>query len=197
MYIGDVSGHGVPAAMLTVFLNQSIKTVQELDGDRCEIIKPSKVLENLYESYNRLNFKDEVYILVLYAIYNIKTKELTYSSAGLNAQPLIVKRNKEIIEIDTTGLPICKLINIAPANYTDKTIQLTNGDKVFFYTDGLIESYGKKTGEEFTLEHLKELLLKTNGSSTKLYNEIDKKIKNIYGNNGLKDDITFFTLQIN
>ncbi len=198
MYIGDVSGHGVPAAMLTVFLNQSIKTVQELDGSRCEVIKPSKVLENLYESYNRVNFKDEVYILVLYVIYNIKTKELTYSSAGMNAQPLIVKRNGEIIEIDTTGLPICKLINITPANYTDKTIQLVNGDKVFFYTDGLIEPYDNKTGEIFTLEYLKEFLLKNNGSScSKLYNEIDKKIKNISGNSGLKDDITFFTLHIN
>lgn len=198
MYIGDVSGHGVPAAMLTVFLNQCIKSVQQLDGSRCEVIKPSKVLENLYESYNRVNFKDEVYILVLYAIYNIKTKELTYSSAGMNAQPLVVKRNGEIIEMDTTGLPICKLINITPANYTDRTIQLANGDKVFFYTDGLIESYDNKTGEVFTLEYLKEFLLKDNGSSySKLYNEIDKKIKNIYGTNGLKDDITFFTLQIN
>ncbi len=197
MYIGDVSGHGVPAAMLTVFLNQCIKTVQELDGNRCEVIKPSKVLENLYESYNRVNFKDEVYILVLYAIYNIKTMELTYSSAGMNAQPLIVKRNSEIIEIDTTGLPICKLINITPANYTDKTIQLENGDKVFFYTDGLIESYDNKTGEIFTLEYLKEFLLKNNGNCSKLYNEIDKKIKNISGNSGLKDDITFFMLQIN
>lgn len=197
MYIGDVSGHGVPAAMLTVFLNQSIKTVHELDGSRYEVIKPSKVLENLYESYNRVNFKDEVYILVLYAIYNIKTMELTYSSAGMNAQPIIVKRNNEIMEIDTTGLPICKLINITPGNYTDKTIQLANGDKVFFYTDGLIESNDNKTGEVFTLEYLREFLLKNNGSSSKLYNEIDRKIKSISENSGLKDDITFFMLQIN
>jgi sigma-B regulation protein RsbU (phosphoserine phosphatase) len=109
MYISDVCGHGVRAAMLTVFLNQSIKTIKELDG-RLEVISPSKVLENLYELYNKINFEDDQYILVLYAIYNIETKELVYSSAGMNAQPLILKGN-QISEMDIEGLPICKLIN--------------------------------------------------------------------------------------
>jgi sigma-B regulation protein RsbU (phosphoserine phosphatase) len=198
MYIGDVSGHGVPASMLTVFFNQSIKTARELDGNRVEIIQPSKVLENLYDLYNRMNFKDEMYILVLYAIYNIETRELVYSSAGMNASPLLIKSNNEVMEINITGLPICKLKNILPANYTDKTIQLAEGDRVFFYTDGLVELNNKSTAEAFTLEQLKEFLSSNNGSSCQeLYRELETKIKQVSGINELKDDITFFMLQIN
>jgi sigma-B regulation protein RsbU (phosphoserine phosphatase) len=197
MYIGDVSGHGVPAAMLTVFLNQSIKTTKELDGNRFEVIRPSVVLENLYELYNKVNFRDEVYILVLYAIYDMKTKELQYSSAGMNVQPLLVKKNNIISEIDIKGLPICSLMDILKPDYAENTIQLETGDRVFFCTDGLIELKNQITGESFAMPDLKELLVKNNDkSSSELYGEIDLKIKGISDSNGLKDDITFFMLQV-
>ncbi|HEX2945615.1 MAG TPA: MASE3 domain-containing protein [Clostridia bacterium] len=197
MYIGDVSGHGVPAAMLTVFLNQSIKTTKELDGNRFEVIEPSKVLKNLYELYNKINFKDEVYILVLYAVYDAETGELTYSSAGMNAKPLVVKSSGEVIEMDIAGLPICKLMNISPADYTDRSIRLDTGDRVFFYTDGLIELKDDVTGEAFTADHLKELLSASDISSSDLYGKIDSKIRRITENGGLTDDATFFMLRVN
>ncbi|HEY9063066.1 MAG TPA: MASE3 domain-containing protein [Pseudobacteroides sp.] len=195
MYIGDVSGHGVSAAMLTIFLNQSIKTTKELDGNRFDVIHPSKVLENLYELYNKVNFKDEVYILLLYAIYNIKTMELQYSSAGMNVQPLIVKNNGEILEMDINGLPICNLIDICPAEYLDKTIKLENGDKVFFYTDGLIELNNKSTGDSFTKDHLQKML--ADCGSRDICKEVEKNIKGICSNGGQKDDVTFFVMEVN
>lgn len=198
MYIGDVSGHGVPAAMLTMFLSQSIKTIKELEGNRFEVIKPSKVLEDLYKLYNKVNFKDEVYILVLYAIYNIKTKELIYSSAGMNAQPLIINSKNDISEIDISGLPICKLMDICPADYMDNTIQLNQGDNVFFYTDGLLEIKDKQTSKPFTKDDLKKLLVENNNKGyAGFYEGIDQNIRNISAKEGLMDDVTFFMLQIN
>lgn len=198
MYIGDVSGHGVPAAMLTVFLNQSIKPLKELEGNNFDVISPSKVLVNLYELYNKVNFKDEVYILILYAIFNVKTKELVYSSAGMNAQPILLKSNKMISELEIKGLPICKLMNIYPAVYEDKIVQLESGDRVFFYTDGLVELNDKSTGESFSEERLKKLLVEYNSkNSIELCSEIDKDIKYISKNSGLKDDVTFFIMQVN
>jgi sigma-B regulation protein RsbU (phosphoserine phosphatase) len=56
IYIGDVSGHGVPAAMLTVFLNQSIKPIKENDLGVKEILSPSVVLENIYTDFNQKDF---------------------------------------------------------------------------------------------------------------------------------------------
>lgn len=196
MYISDVCGHGVRAAMLTVFLNQSIKTIKESEG-MFEIISPSKVLENLYELYNKVNFEDDQYILVLYAIYNIETKTLVYSSAGMNVQPLILKGN-QISEMDIEGLPICKLMDICPADYTDKTIQLDDGDKVLFYTDGLVELNNKQTGESFTKDQLKRLITEFEGRSClELYEQIDKNIERVTDGGELRDDITFFMLQVN
>ncbi len=198
MYIGDVSGHGVPAAMLTVFLNQSIKTTREIQGNRAEIINPAQVLENLYELYNKVHFKDDTYILVFYAIYNVETRELVYSSAGMNAQPLIVKSQNQVLEMEIKGLPICNLAEICPAaDYVDKKIRLEVGDKVFFYTDGLVELNSRKTGKKFDVEQLKKLLLEHGGNGNhELYRELDNKIKYFTDNGGLKDDVTFFMLQV-
>lgn len=193
MYIGDVSGHGVPAAMLTVFLNQSIKTTKELDKSAVEVIKPSRVLSNLYELYNKVSFRDEAYILILYGIYDIRTKEFLYSSAGMNAQPLLLKKNKEISEIDTTGLPLCNLMDIIQAEYTDKILQLESGDRLFFYTDGLVELRNKETGDSFTLHDLKRYLV---CKSENLYEELDRKIVAVTEGGALKDDVTFFLMQI-
>lgn len=198
MYIGDVSGHGVPAAMLTVFLNQSIKTIKELDGSSFQIINPAKVLENLYKLYNKVQFKDDIYILALYAIYNTETKELVYSSAGMNVQPFIVRRNAQVQEIEIKGLPICSLAEICSADYVDKKIQLEEGDKVFFYTDGLVELNNRQTGKSFNANDLKRLLGEYYGRSTPdLYSEIDRNIKEITGNGSLRDDVTFFMLHVN
>jgi sigma-B regulation protein RsbU (phosphoserine phosphatase) len=125
------------------------------------------------------------------------TKELVYSSAGMNTQPLLVKKNNEISEIDIRGLPVCNLIELVKAEYTDHTIQLEDKDRVFFYTDGLIELDNKKMGESFTLPHLKEFLAENNDMGClELYEKLDKKIMSISDISGLKDDVTFFMLQV-
>lgn len=196
MYIGDVSGHGVPAAMLTVFLNQSIKTTKELEENRFEVLYPSKVLNNLYEQYNKVHFRDEVYILVLYAIYNVQTKELFYSSAGMNVQPLILKGNGNISEIDIKGLPICNLIDIFPASYIDHSIQLESGDKVLFYTDGLVELKNEKTNVCFSEDDLKRTFTQSGKDPAEFLNKIEEHIHVFSSHKAIRDDITFFMMSV-
>jgi len=89
-YIGDVSGHGVPAAMLTIFLNQTVKTLLEMETNELNKISPAMVLENIYRSFNSTNFDENVYIVMIYAVYNRHTQVLTYSSAGLNVSPILI-----------------------------------------------------------------------------------------------------------
>ncbi len=198
MYIGDVSGHGVSAAMLTVFLNQSVKTVREAKGDVFEIMKPSEVLRNLYEAYNKLNLKDDIYLVLIYGIYDIKTKELTYSSAGMNTQPVIIKHDGKVQELDIKGFPICKLKDIFPAHYMDSKVQLDSGDKILLYTDGLIEAKDTRNERYFSKERLLGLLSDNFKLSCPALSEVI--IEDIYGFTNMKhlnDDITFFIMQIN
>ncbi|MEL7655397.1 MAG: MASE3 domain-containing protein [Bacillota bacterium] len=196
MYIGDVSGHGVSAAMLTVFLNQSFKPRKENAQGVKEILPPSQVLANIYSDYNQTEFKNEIYIVMLYGIFDLSTREFTYASAGLNVPPMILNASGEVSELTIKGFPICKVINAGSVSYNDRTVRLSKGDKVLFYTDGLIEAENPER-ETYSDLRLKEQLHKhKNSNALQLTKSITEQVFKFIENNKLRDDITFFIMEV-
>jgi sigma-B regulation protein RsbU (phosphoserine phosphatase) len=196
LYIGDVSGHGVPAAMLTVFAKQSIKSINENCTGQNELLNPSVVLGRVYESFNNTNFKDEVYIVLLFGIYNTRKKELIYASAGINVSPFVIRNSGEISELEVTGFPICKFRDYYSVRYKDRSIKLNPGDKILFYTDGMVEAENEQR-VSFSDKRLKEILKQnSNMSGFQLSEAIERCIFEFVNPDKLKDDITFFIIDI-
>ncbi len=193
--IGDVSGHGVSAAMLTVFLNQSIKTVRETGGNKVEILKPSEVLKSIYDSFNKTNFNEEIYIVFFYAVFNLNSRELVYSSAGLNAAPVVIKDGK-ITEVEMIGFPICKIDEIYKVSYVDLSIKLSEGDKILFYTDGLIDTKNSRKEPYSSGKLFNVLLSNQDKSCSDISNALEKDIFEFKGDYPLEDDITFLLMHI-
>ena len=195
IYIGDVSGHGVAAAMLSVFAYQNVIQLKEKIEDNEIIIEPGLILETMYNSFNETNIHEEKYIVMLYGIYNIKTKTFKYSSAGINVSPYIIKRSGEIQEMESKGFPICKLGDLFSPSYKNRTIKLNKGDKVLFYSDGLVD--GKNKNGEIYGHNKLEKVLKNNfdSDSTQLNNAIKNDFFNHMGNDSeLMDDVTLLTM---
>lgn len=196
MYIGDVSGHGVSAAMLTVFLNQSFKAKKENAVGVKETLIPSEVLTNLYSVFNQTDFKSEVYIVMLYGIFDLITTEFTFASAGLNVPPMIVSNSGEVSELVIKGFPICKFPDSHPVEYYNSTVKLNKGDKVLFYTDGLIdaENQDKKVYSDLRLKTLLQKDKHMNASQ--LSKSITEHVFQFTDKKKLRDDITFFVMQV-
>ncbi|OLS03830.1 MASE3 domain-containing protein [Tissierella creatinophila] len=195
IYIGDVSGHGISAAMLSVFAYQNVLQLKENLTQK--IIEPGLVLKTIYNSFNNTNITEEKYIVMLYGIYNIKDRSFNYSSAGINVSPYIIKKSGELYEMDVRGFPICKLGNLMDPYYENKSIQLETGDKILFYSDGLVEA--KNKNKEVYGHHKLENLLKNNYNlnSTELNIAIKEDFFNhIDYSKELMDDITFLTMLI-
>lgn len=198
IYLGDVSGHGVAAAMLTVFANQNIIPLKNNKNKTNKIITPSKVLDVMYKGFNNTNFDDSTYIIMLYGVYNKKTKTFKYASAGLNVDPYIVKSNGEVVKLNSKGFAICKLGEYIIPTYEDREVQIESGDKLLLYSDGLIESRNSND-EIFGQEKMKDFLEKNytlNGS------ELEVELKNnlfhhIGKNCNPTDDITFLIMEVN
>lgn len=196
MYICDVSGHGVPAAMLTVFLKQCIENRLETDLINGRVSVPSEMLQSVYDSFNNTNFKDDVYIVLVYAILDTATFEMTYSSAGMNVAPLIIKKDGNAEEITIQGFPICKFKGIYDVQYKDTVMKLDKGDRILFYTDGLVE-VENISGDQFSEGRLASILNENSsengdGLSAIIYEKLFKFIDNCK----IKDDITFFIMDI-
>ena len=194
--IGDVAGHGVSAAMITVFINQNIHVRREFDDGRIRILTPKQVLTNLFYTYNNMTFPEEIYTVLFYGIYNQQDKTLTCSSAGMNTAPLILRKDGDIEPISIKGLPICRLAGLISPSYENQTIQLSEGDSMLFYTDGIIE-IDRKRPEQFNEKNLMEYLRGLqNYSASETVDYMFDLYDAILGDKKMIDDVTVLVVKI-
>lgn len=192
MYILDVTGHGVPAALLTMFSINNIKSNERLIK-RYRGLKPHKNLEHFYEQFNKLNFPEEMHIVTLFATYNIESKILTYCSAGMNCYPIVSRKTGEYELLDKSqGFPICQFSDFYTPEYESAKIQLNEGDKVIFYTDGLVD---KQKNSGLDEEELINILMKNKDTNIE---QLNRKISQRLGNSkkDFDDDITYFIMEV-
>ena len=186
IYIADVSGHGVAASMLTMFLRTALDKT---------LLSPSKALEELYSYFNRNGFSDELYIAIFYGIIDISNYTFTYSNAGLNVCPLVIS-NGSIQPLRTPGIPISNWVD--SPDYIEMTTNIAPKDRMFFYTDGIIEIRNSKNaqfGEERIVKHLIENNLEPSAALSELINKaIDFSGKK--DSEEIMDDITVALIQI-
>lgn len=195
MYIVDVSGHGLSAAMLTVFANRVLSSIVHSYKEKNIIPTPKDILESFYEIYNNSNFPNENHLVMIYGIYNVKDNIFTYSSAGHNCPPILISKGNGTQILDTgNGFPICKLGNIYSPQYTNYIVEITPGDRILFYTDGITELKNKKE-DMYSLERLVDLLKQNYKlSSESLINEIEKKLFVFNNSCDIDDDISYFIM---
>lgn len=196
LYIGDVSGHGFPAATLTVFVHQCIHTLREMNGDELAAMPPSCVIGHLVDFYARYGFREEeAYILLLYAVYDRQTRCLTYASAGLNANPVILKPSGDIQELPVEGFPIINLWKGFSHTYTDSVLELEKGDRLFLFTDGVTEAANGE-GVQYTSQRLIKLLRDNfHATCEEQCSAIEDAVFTFYGNKRIKDDITLLAME--
>jgi len=185
LYIADVSGHGVAASMLTMFLRTALDK---------STISPTQSLTQLFEDYNKNAFVTELYIAVFYGVIDTKNYTITYSNAGLNVCPILYSKDDFQI-LRAPGIPISNWVE--NPNYIEVTMNINPKDRLFIYTDGIIEIRNKKNkqfGEERVVEHLINSQLQPAQTLSKL---IEKAIAfSDNDQNDIMDDITVALLEI-
>jgi len=193
--IGDVSGHGVSAAMLSIFTFQKIQSLMEESADGGVSI-PSVVLTHLYESFNSANFNDDMYIVMIYGVFNTQTGILSYASGGLNTMPLRIRPDGSVQELESEGFAICKLGDIIKPKFANRQILLFPGDKLLLYTDGLVEARNS-SNDEYSIKRLKSVIKKYNRwGIDHLTEAIINDVKEFIGDEKLTDDITLLSMDV-
>ena len=132
MYVADVSGHGVRAAMLTVFLRQEIIMLARRTGT----IDLKEMLSCIKASFKDLNVGENTYITIFMAILDTATGEMRCINAGHSVAPLI-KHGGEVHEIFLPGPPICAWSEHAGGK--ESTYKLEENDRLLMYTDGMLD----------------------------------------------------------
>ena len=190
VYIADVSGHGVSASVLTVFLRSTISKRMK---------SPAEALNALYREYNKNNFEPEVYITVFYAIFDLSRGVLKYANAGHNAIPMLYNKDRrgEPRLLRIPGLPISNWME--QAVYTEERISVRPGDMLFMFTDGLVEIKNKEK-EMFGPERVDSALraCDTNDTSIMLLGVLQSAFRfaGIESKSMLADDVTMSFIEV-
>ena len=141
VYVLDVSGHGVPAALLAVAAARALS--QSADPDSL-LIRPAAVGGSEpappVEVADRLNQKFSwetnggQFLTLFYALIDIKNRTMTYVSAG-HPGAIVVRGDSESTVLDASGLPIG-----FGEGYSEHQIELHAGDRIYLYSDGVTET---------------------------------------------------------
>ena len=147
LVIADVSGKGVPAALFMVIAKTLIKNRAQMGGT------PSEILFDVNNQLAEGN-KTDFFVTVWLAIIDIRTGEGLVSNAG-HEHPCLKKKNGKFELIKYRHSPaVAAMENM---KFPDHKIKLDPGDKVFVYTDGVVEATNAQNelfGEKRMLEAL-------------------------------------------
>ncbi|HNC54767.1 MAG TPA: SpoIIE family protein phosphatase [Leptospiraceae bacterium] len=162
--VSDVSGHGVPAAFITA-ISKLLFTNYKLDS-------PSEILGNANSELLDL-VKQQGYLTCFYGIFD-SNYEMTYSVAGHPRPILLRSKTKEVVVLEGEGT-FLGMFDDARDHFRDYKVKLEPGDKLFVFTDGLIEAVND-AGEQFQQEKLIRFILDSADMDVK--SSIDYIIKN-------------------
>lgn len=180
LFIADVSGKGMPAALLMSSLQARIQVLFQ---------EPGRLAEQV-SRLNRItaaNCPGNCFITLFTAILDPTTGRMEYCNAGHNP-PLLIHKSDEVEQLGASGLVVGIM---ADATYEERTCVLAPGDVLLLFSDGLTEASNPDSGEEFGEERLITLLKKERDQpSAKLIESIKAEVSSFTGGAAAADDIT-------
>jgi sigma-B regulation protein RsbU (phosphoserine phosphatase) len=151
LLIADVSGHGVPAAMIASMVKMAAASQQS------NAASPAKFLAGMNAAL--FGNTQGQFVTAAYVYLDAAASEFRYSAAG--HPPMLLSRNGTVRDIAENGLMLAAFDFAA---YTEITFPLQPGDRLLLYTDGVVEATDP-AGDFFGRDRLTALLLQTASQS--------------------------------
>jgi sigma-B regulation protein RsbU (phosphoserine phosphatase) len=128
-YIADVAGHGVTAAMLTIFFSVAVR-VEMRPTDM-----PGKVLSRVHSRFLELRLEEQNYITAFLGRLELSTGRLYWSNAGHICPPLLMNAAGGVSALEMPGLPISRWFDAQ--EYGTASGQMEPGGRLVLFSDGL------------------------------------------------------------
>lgn len=214
MYLLDVSGHGLGAALLSTSVLNVLRS-QSLPG--VNFYRPETVLKGLNETF-QMDDQNDKYFTIWYGVYNRTTHQLSYASAGHPPALLVTpstparvhshfkrpsaaiqtaerQANLKIEQLRTPGMPIGMM---PESQYQWQRCQVSHNSRLYIFSDGIYEIYPNQS-----LHKAKDTLLGLDGFVDMLTTlesqkqlSLDSLIQSVttFGGNQFEDDLSLLEI---
>jgi len=182
--VGDITGKGMPAAMLMANLQAALRS-QVLAGSNC-----AGCLKNINKLLYR-STESTKFATVFYGILDPFTSSVMYTNGG-HDNPIFLKKDQEPVMLEASGLLLGVMEDVV---YGQSTIELNSGDLLILYTDGVTESMNEKREElgiETVLSVVKEY---RNESASMIQDKLVRAIRKHAMGVPQSDDITIMIIK--
>ncbi|MEJ8552723.1 SpoIIE family protein phosphatase [Tepidibacter sp. Z1-5] len=183
IFISDISGHGIAAAMITTMVKAIIDSSKEL------LYTPDKLMKNINNKI--LNVAENMYLTAFYGVYNNKSKEFTYIRCS-HPYPLLISDNKVVEIKESEGMMLGVFDKL---EFKSHKIKLKEGDKILFYTDGLMETKNN-LGCEFNNRVFEIINSRLDKNINEIIDNINEELILFKEDQEYEDDICILGMQI-
>ncbi len=189
-YVADVVGHGMPAALLTMFIKKALQT-KRIVGHTYEIVPPHVSLQELNIDICEQNLPSCQFCTAVYCVVDAADLTLTYARGG-HPEPIVMHSNGEIERLWVEG----SLLGIyAGDDYSSARYQLRAGDRLLLYTDGAEDELRRQpTGEMLPIE--KSLARWASLTREEMLLQLTAGIDSRLESTSPKDDITVLVMDV-
>ncbi|PIZ71766.1 hypothetical protein COY07_04320 [Candidatus Peregrinibacteria bacterium CG_4_10_14_0_2_um_filter_43_11] len=187
-YVSDVTGHGVPAGLVSAISNALVPALM----DHCQ---NTRELINHLNMILKMKTRTNVFITMLMAMWHASKSQLVFTQAGHN--PILHYRTSEgkVFELATGGMALGMIADIAGITTTE-TVDVAANDILVLYTDGITEAWKNET-ENYGTDRLKASILKNSKLKTaqQIHDAILHDVRDFMGDYPQQDDITLIVLK--
>jgi sigma-B regulation protein RsbU (phosphoserine phosphatase) len=189
-YMADAVGHGMPAALLTMFIKNALVTKQ-ITPEGYRLLAPGETLSRVNESLIGQNLSYAQFATACYGFINTDTLELQFGRGG-HPKPVVLRADGSTINLDADG----SLLGIfADEVFTTSRVQLAPGDRLLVFSDGVEVAFTADQSvdtERWTLE----LEQRRHLSGEQLISDLAQMLDNSHGSLSPKDDLTIILAEV-
>jgi sigma-B regulation protein RsbU (phosphoserine phosphatase) len=187
IFISDVTGHGVPAALLVNRVHAEFERLISED------YRPGALLHKLNGFITRDFEGTQMYLSAFCGLLDFRQKTFTYSNYGHLPQYLWRAGEKAVVELDSHRSFLG--ITFDDSEHHEAVASFEKGDNLLLFTDGVIEARDR-SGVEYGEARLRDFMKRHSGASAEPFNEaLTSDLKNFSGNS-FNDDIFIMNVKV-
>lgn len=189
LYLLDVSGHGLGAALPSVSILNMLRS-QAFPG--IDYQHPHEVLAALNHRFS-MSQQNPKYLTIWYGVYHYSQQELVYASAGHPPALLLSSPSLDIIPLKTPGLPLGMFTEY---NYVSHRCKIAPHQTLYIFSDGIYEIH-QPNDQIWGLEGFTTLLRQMHQQETPDLDRILKQVQLQCDHQGFGDDLALMQIAFN
>ncbi len=191
-YVADAVGHGMPAALLTMYIKRAI-VPKRIKGSSYELVPPGEILYSLNEDMCLQGLSDQQFATCCYGIMNFKERKLWIANAG-HPYPMLMKADGTIEEFRVKG-PLLGVID--GAEYVTEEFTMECGEKLLIYSDGVEAAFDT---QDYTLDSPPRFRAEFDGLTSLSVDDLVRKLLYLIddetGSLHPRDDVTVVGIEL-